>query len=122
MMSVHFDRLRSAVVLVLVLVLSACGDARSGPGILEVVGIGVVSVEGAPDGWTAAALPGGPAGEPATFRIVALTDDPGSLALELGVENSGARLPTVTVVEASDASDLPLTDLESLEVTVQRRR
>ena len=117
--------------------LMGCSDSPSGPGVvdvridadvplgavvLEVVGAGIVSVEGDPGGWTAAALPDIPAGESATFRVVAVADLPGALDLQLAVEDMGRRLPLVTVVEASDASDLPLQNLESVAVTVRRGR
>ncbi|RMH12659.1 MAG: hypothetical protein D6701_13250 [Gemmatimonadetes bacterium] len=114
------------------LVAAACGDGGpSGPGNLEAsvdggslaLGAAVIQVTG--QGITGFGGAGGTRvfsnqTGPTTHRVVVVGQTPGRLNFTIAVEDRGAGLPTLAVVEAVDGANADVQDVASLKASVSR--
>ena len=113
----------------------ACSDDPSGRGtvtltvqagtplgaaVVEIRGDGVLGAEPITAGWAHLELVAGGGEQAEMHRLVLVQDQEGTLSAELELEDVGAPLPTVSVVLASDGSDLPLASLAGVEARVRR--
>lgn len=114
------------------LLVTACGDdGPSGPGSLQAtvesssipVGAVVLSVEGvgvtgfSPRGTTRVFSSRLGA---TSYRVVVVGGTPGSVPFLINVEDVGATLPAVTVLEAVSGDDQAIADVGGIRVSVSR--
>lgn len=114
------------------LLVAACGDSGpSGPGSLQAtvnsgsipVGAVVLAIEGmgitgfSPQGTTRVFSNRLSA---TTHRVVVVGGTPGSVPFLINVEDVGATLPAVTVIEAVSGNDQAIADVSGISVSVSR--
>jgi hypothetical protein len=113
--------------------LASCSDDPSGPGtvtltvrgsvplgaaVVELRGAGVQGVRPLASGWVVVDRVAGEAGE--VRRLAIVQTQPGTLSVEVDLADLGADFPSLTVLGASDANDLPRPSLGGVRASFQR--
>ena len=112
---------------------ASCSDEPSGPGtvtltvqasvplgaaVVELRGAGVHAVRSMASGWVVMDRVAGETGE--VRRLAIVQTQPGMLSVEVDLADLGADFPSLTVVGASDANDLPLPSLGGVRASFQK--